>query len=173
MTSKGLIIYSKGDPTVGIPSTSWELKGELIFEDFEEQERFKRAIAEAFEYQVDDAEVLTVEEVNALIIQDHLNLHTLKGYAGSREVYLDDQRLDPKPSQEYTNHSPDGFNWGYSGSGPAQLALAVMLKLTGKADHYQSFKSSVIASLPQNEDFSVDFSIDLKILKLFKSIPIS
>jgi hypothetical protein len=24
------------------------------------------------------------------------------------------------------NHSPDGFNWGYGGSGPAQLALAIL-----------------------------------------------
>ena len=27
------------------------------------------------------------------------------------------------------NHSPDGFEWGYCGSGPAQLALAIL------ADH--------------------------------------
>jgi len=24
------------------------------------------------------------------------------------------------------NHSPDGFEWGYQGSGPAQLALAIL-----------------------------------------------
>ncbi|GAI61912.1 unnamed protein product [marine sediment metagenome] len=24
--------------------------------------------------------------------------------------------LDPAPSQKLYNHSPDGFNWGYSGS---------------------------------------------------------
>ena len=27
---------------------------------------------------------------------------------------------------EIINHSPDGFNWGYQGSGPAQLALALL-----------------------------------------------
>lgn len=25
------------------------------------------------------------------------------------------------------NHSPDGFNWGYGGSGPSQLALAILI----------------------------------------------
>jgi uncharacterized protein DUF6166 len=27
---------------------------------------------------------------------------------------------------EVRNHSPDGFEWGYGGSGPAQLALAML-----------------------------------------------
>lgn len=49
------------------------------------------------------------------------------------------------------NHSPTGFEWGYSGSGPAQLAYA-MLRYTsgarGTALHfYQLFKSEVICRL--------------------------
>jgi hypothetical protein len=32
--------------------------------------------------------------------------------------------------QDIRNHSPDGFNWGYGGSGPSQLALAIL------ADHF-------------------------------------
>lgn len=35
--------------------------------------------------------------------------------------------LDPR--HDLRNHSPDGFNWGYGGSGPSQLALALV------ADH--------------------------------------
>jgi len=35
-----------------------------------------------------------------------------------------------EPSQKIVNHSPDGFNWGYAGSGPAQLALAILLNVT-------------------------------------------
>lgn len=52
---------------------------------------------------------------------------------------------------QYVNHSPNGFEWGYLGSGPAQLAFAILL------DHfqdpaparvfYQSFKFEVIACL--------------------------
>jgi len=29
------------------------------------------------------------------------------------------------PRTDLRNHSPDGFEWGYGGSGPAQLALAL------------------------------------------------
>lgn len=35
--------------------------------------------------------------------------------------------LDPHFSQQFRNHSPDGFEWGYGGSGPAQLALGILL----------------------------------------------
>lgn len=30
------------------------------------------------------------------------------------------------PRLDIRNHSPSGFNWGYHGSGPAQLALAIL-----------------------------------------------
>lgn len=52
--------------------------------------------------------------------------------------------LDPSPSQKIWNHSPDGFNWGYGGSGPAQLALALLLDATGDPGtaltQHQNFK---------------------------------
>lgn len=83
--------------------------------------------------------------------------HTLQGHADSRTVWLDDKELDPAPSQAIWNHSPDGFNWGYNGSGPAQLAMAVVLKLTGETKGYQEFKSKVIASIPQGKDFKIEF----------------
>ena len=83
--------------------------------------------------------------------------HTLQGTAKTRQVFLDGKELDPGPSQKYHNHSPDGFNWGYGGSGPAQLALAIMLEITGKAADYQAFKWHVISQLPQNQDFTITF----------------
>lgn len=83
--------------------------------------------------------------------------HTLKGDADTREVWLDGEWLDPAPSQKVRNHSPDGFNWGYGGSGPAQLALAIMFKLTGKSDGYQDFKFRFVGGLPQAENFDVEF----------------
>lgn len=59
--------------------------------------------------------------------------------------------LDPAPSLTLANHSPDGFNWGYGGSGPSQLALAILLDFTGDAqlslEHYQDFKWQMIAPL--------------------------
>lgn len=57
--------------------------------------------------------------------------------------------LSPVPSQKIRNHSPDGFEWGYSGSGPAQLALAILLHATGSAEvaehNYQDFKRQFVA----------------------------
>jgi hypothetical protein len=76
----------------------------------------------------------------------------------SVEVLVDGQTksvysLTPRASQRLFNHSPDGFNWGYGGSGPAQLALAILLDLFGDdslaLSWYQPFKWAVIARLPQ------------------------
>lgn len=36
--------------------------------------------------------------------------------------------LSPARSLAVHDHSPDGFNWGYGGSGASQLALAIMLE---------------------------------------------
>lgn len=53
-------------------------------------------------------------------------------------------KLLPGPSQKLYNHSPDGFQWGYGGSGPAQLSLALLLDATSDPQialaHYQPFK---------------------------------
>lgn len=50
------------------------------------------------------------------------------------------------------NHSPTGHNWGYGGSGPAQLALALLANATlcrGLAiEYHASFKREIVAKLP-------------------------
>ena len=44
---------------------------------------------------------------------------------GSARVFVErGDELDPR--FDLRNHSPDGFEWGYYGSGPAQLALALL-----------------------------------------------
>lgn len=48
-------------------------------------------------------------------------------------------KLSPKPSQEICNHSPDGFSWGYPGSGPAQLALALLYDVTGDKELSETY----------------------------------
>ncbi len=78
----------------------------------------------------------------------------LKGIYNSRIAYLNGKRLSPKKSQKIRNHSPDGFNWGYGGSGPAQFALAILFELLPKEEavnNYQRFKWKVIAGLPQSD----------------------
>ena len=68
------------------------------------------------------------------------------------------KRLNLEASLRVVNHSPTGFCWGYGGSGPAQLALAILLDhFNGDRDRalslYQDFKSKVIAGLPMDSDF--------------------
>ena len=59
------------------------------------------------------------------------------------------RRLNPR--HDLQNHSPTGFAWGYGGSGPAQLALAILADATGSDElalrYYQTFKFQKIAAL--------------------------
>jgi len=51
-----------------------------------------------------------------------------------------------------TYHSPDGFEWGYGGSGPADFALNILSIFVGQeaAERYhQEFKRAFVATLPQ------------------------
>jgi hypothetical protein len=96
-----------------------------------------------------------------------------KKYKGIRthntcEVFRHDGKsLDP--CNWLINHSPDGFNWGYSGSGPAQLALAILVHQLGykskKAlEYYQAFKEVKIATI-QNDTWEMDYNDVLNFLK--------
>lgn len=95
-------------------------------------------------------------------------MNKIVGHFESGQVHLDGQHLDPKPSQKLFNHSPDGFMWGYGGSGPAQLALAILMKVTRNNELalslYQKFKWEHIATLPQT-----DFELELDIMEWVKS----
>lgn len=67
------------------------------------------------------------------------------------QITVEDQgRNRPLPHQVY--HSPDGFEWGYTGSGPADLARSILTDLYGPGDlverHYHDFKRQTIATLP-------------------------
>jgi hypothetical protein len=80
---------------------------------------------------------------------------------GGGDVRFNGKVLSPSASQRLVNHSPDGFSWGYGGSAPAQLALAVLLAAgmpDGRAlELYQRFKWDHIATLPQGPfDVEVD-----------------
>lgn len=65
------------------------------------------------------------------------------GWVGSRlPLFLDE-----------VNHSPTGFGWAYGGSGPAQLAYAILRDYLGNRAaaerHHQAFKADVVAKLPR------------------------
>ncbi len=59
-------------------------------------------------------------------------------------------------SLKVINHSPTGFEWGYGGSGPAQLALAILLDYTGDKEralaHYQDFKWEFVCTWSREPD---------------------
>ena len=63
----------------------------------------------------------------------------------------DRRQLTPDRSLDLARHSPTGFEWGYAGSGPAQLALALLLDYTGDEAlalaHYTAFKDDVVSDL--------------------------
>jgi hypothetical protein len=81
----------------------------------------------------------------------------MKLYEGIRtdagcQVTADGRLLDMR--YDLRNHSPDGAEWGYGGSGPAQLALALLTDATGDDElaqrHYQRFKREVVAGFERD-----------------------
>jgi hypothetical protein len=77
----------------------------------------------------------------------------MKIYAGSREkghtiVLVDGKHL--RRRLDLWSHSPDGFEWGYGGSGPAQLALAILADCLGDDERavalHQPFKWAVVTA---------------------------
>lgn len=49
-------------------------------------------------------------------------------------------------------HSPTGYAWGYGGSGPADLALNILLRFVGPEEawiHHQDFKWEFISRAPR------------------------
>lgn len=61
------------------------------------------------------------------------------------------ERKSLNPRRDLRNHSPTGFEWGYGGSGPAQLALAILAEHLGDnraaLNLYQDFKWACIAQI--------------------------
>ena len=86
-------------------------------------------------------------------------------YAGFRNqrgnpvVTRDGQPLALGPSVKLWNHSPDGYEWGYGGSGPAQLALALLLDATGEkkvaVDLHQKYKFARIGILDRDRNWII------------------
>ncbi len=78
-----------------------------------------------------------------------LQARIVPGDNGDPVVTVDGARLDPR--LDLFNHSPTGFAWGYGGSGPAQLALAILADCLGDGlalERHQAFKWDVIGPLP-------------------------
>ena len=86
----------------------------------------------------------------------------MKQYEGKRSygqcfVTVNGRALDSR--LDLCFHSPDGFEWGYCGSGPAQLALAILADHLADdrqaLDMYQRFKWAVITELPRRRSWTL------------------
>jgi hypothetical protein len=60
---------------------------------------------------------------------------------------------------DLANHSPTGFAWGYGGSGPAQLSLAILADCLGDDERarrlHQRFKFAAIGGLDQRKPWQI------------------
>jgi hypothetical protein len=102
-----------------------------------------------------------------------------KQYEGRREghavvVTVDGRKLNPR--LDLWNHSPTGFEWGYGGSGPAQLALAILADHCGNDEQafnfHHRFKWAVIAELPDRRWTLTSQEIDQVLQALSEAEPI-
>lgn len=63
----------------------------------------------------------------------------------------EDTELTPDRSLDLVNHSPSGFEVGYRGNGPAQLACALLLNYYDDEqfarEHYIAFRNQVVSQL--------------------------
>ncbi|HZU15042.1 MAG TPA: DUF6166 domain-containing protein [Candidatus Dormibacteraeota bacterium] len=63
------------------------------------------------------------------------------------------------PLRRVVHHSPAGLEYGYGGSGPADLALSILVDLLGEDrawHHYQAVKWRFIVSLDARSEHTLD-----------------
>jgi hypothetical protein len=76
---------------------------------------------------------------------------TYRGLRTEKTVLVTVDNAELPSRTDLRNHSPTGFEWGYEGSGPAQLALAILcdfLQDDQKAlEYYQEFKRDIISPI--------------------------
>lgn len=85
----------------------------------------------------------------------------------SVKIIPGNKRLSPR--FDIVNHSPDGFEWGYLGSGAAQLAFAILSDYTDDEfamKHYQDFKEKIISNLGRDGFKLQQFEIEMYLKKL-------
>jgi hypothetical protein len=81
----------------------------------------------------------------------YIGIRTGSGVSVAIQTHGRREQLRPRP--DLIRHSPIGFDWARSGSGAAQLALALLAHASGDDDfaleHYQVFNHEIISRLPR------------------------
>ncbi len=82
-------------------------------------------------------------------------------HGGDCQVSLNGKLLSLNESLKYCSKSPTGFNWGYGGSGPAQLAHEICRKLYGLEIAKKVFQGFKFRHLEGIKADAFDVEIDL------------
>ena len=101
---------------------------------------------------------------------------TVKTYAGKRIngqgvlVMICDGQRPINPLEHIERHSPDGFEFGYHGSGPADLALSILTDVLGGDKRqatifYQKFKEQFVGKW-RGDSFEIEESTIIAWLNL-------
>ncbi len=89
-------------------------------------------------------------------------------------LFVDGVELTPERSLKVRNHSPNGFAWGYNGSGAAQTALAICLHIfqnvTAAETVYQDFKRNFVSKWPLAKPFNVQVDLTNFLLDYWPAI---
>lgn len=101
---------------------------------------------------------------NNILTTAHLKgIRSDVAHGGDCKVWLNGKLLNLQTSLKYCSKSPTGFNWGYGGSGPGQLAYEICRQLYGLETAnlvFQDFKWTFISNI---QDDSFDLTLDLKV----------
>jgi hypothetical protein len=72
-------------------------------------------------------------------------------HSGPQPGTTHEEALNPR--LDLLRKSPTGLDWGYSGSGPAQLAVAILAHCVGDVlalKHFQAFKLRYVCHFPHD-----------------------
>lgn len=90
-------------------------------------------------------------------------MFTYRGYIDGSPIVerLDHTTGEISPLPHHVLHSPCGFNWGYEGSGPSELARCLLIDVIGNEEvvdlhgRYQLFKRAYVAHWTKDESWAI------------------
>jgi hypothetical protein len=87
-------------------------------------------------------------------MKTYIGIGTDGRQAGPVRAYVQLNDGEWEPLHHWFRHSADGFQWGYGGSGPADLARSILRDWLGYVPEpslYQAFKRDYVAGWPMHE----------------------
>ncbi len=132
--------------------------------------KYWRDEAEKLKGQIQDI-VLNGSPTKQQILMKLPTAVSIRGVVGNKNhVYVDGVRLRLRDSLKFRRHSITTYGWGYNGSGPAQLALSILLKYLDKdtsLKYYLTLKTRLVSTFPQG-DFEEIINLRLEVQKIIE-----